>query len=254
MTDQPPDPMEAARRLARREPPRRFYKEATAARGEGGFALLLDGRVARTPGRRPVLIAREAVARALAAEWDAQGEVLDSAAMPLTRLVNAAIDRVEREMAAVRAEIVAYALSDLVCYRAEGPLTLIEAQNAAWSPLIDWAGEALGARLVVARGVVAVIQDESVAPAVERAVAPLDALALAALHTATTLTGSAIIALALGAGRIAAEAAWLAAHVDENWQMSQWGGDEAALAQRQIRWREMEAAALILGTAGSGSL
>jgi chaperone required for assembly of F1-ATPase len=250
MTDPRTNPIAAAQRLARKQPPRRFYEEATVAPSEGGFSLLLDGRLARTPGRRPMVFASEAVAGALAAEWAAQGEFLDPAAMPLTRIVNAAIDRVAGEMAAVSAEIVAYALSDLVCYRAEGPQSLIEAEAAAWSPLVAWAHEALGARLMLAEGIVPVAQDASVAEAVERALAPLDALALAALSTATTLTGSAIIALALAHGRLEPEGAWIAAHVDENWQMSQWGTDEAVLAQRQARWRELEAAALILAAGG----
>ncbi len=246
MTDKSHDPIRAAQRLARREPPRRFYKQAAAEAREGGFALLLDGRVARTPGRKPVIVDREPVARALAGEWSGQGERLDPMAMPLTRVVNAAIDRVSREMAAIRAEIVAYAGSDLVCYRAEGPRALVEAEDAAWSPLVTWAREALGVRLTLIEGVVPAAQDSSVFGAVEEAIAPLDALTLAALHTATTLTGSAVIALALALGHLTAEEAWLAAHVDENWQMSQWGADAAALAQREPRWWELEAAALIL--------
>ena len=247
MTDSPTDPIAAAQRLARRPPPRRFFRQATAGPHEGGLALLLDGRLARTPGRRPLVVAGEAVAEALAAEWAAQREVIEPAAMPITRIVNAAIDRVAGEMAAVRADIVGYARSDLVCYRAEGPRSLIEAEEAAWSPLIAWARDALGAGLVMAAGVVPVAQDASVAVAVERAMAPLDALALAALHAATTLTGSAVIALALARGHLDTEAAWAAAHVDDDWQMSQWGVDEAVLATREPRWRELEAAALVLG-------
>ena len=137
------------------------------------------------------------IAEALAAEWEAQGERIDPATMPLTRIVNAAIDRVAGEMAAVRADIVKYAGSDLICYRAEGPQSLIEAQDAAWAPLIAWAREALGARFVLAGGVVHVAQDAASLAAIDAALAPLDALRLAALHTATTLTGSAVIALAL---------------------------------------------------------
>ena len=246
MTGRPAHPGEAAQRLARRALPRRFYSQATVGPRENGFAVLLDGRVAKTPARNPLVVAQEPIATVLAAEWAAQGDFIDPAAMPVTRIVNAAVDRVRRDMAAVRVEIVTYADSDLVCYRAGGPQSLVDAQEAAWSPLIAWAQEGLGARLTLAAGVVPVAQDASVAAAIEQALAPLDALSLAALSTVTTLTGSAIIALALARGRVSAEAAWVAAHVDENWQMSRWGSDEALLAQRKRRWREMEAAALIL--------
>ncbi len=249
MSDPRTNPMTAAQRLARRELPRRFYKEAVAGPHEGGFAVRLDGRIAKTPERKPMVVASEVVASALAAEWAAQGEFIDPTTMPIARIVNAAIDRVAAEMEAVRADIVAYSQSDLVCYRAEGPQSLVEAQEAAWRPVVAWAPAALGVSLVLAQGVVPVAQDPRLVDAAAGAVAPLDPLALAALHTATSLTGSALIALAMARGALAPEAAWAAAHVDEDWQMSRWGRDEAALAQREARWREMAAAALILAGA-----
>jgi chaperone required for assembly of F1-ATPase len=247
--DNPPrNPMASAQRLARQELPRRFYKEAAAGPHEGGFALLLDGRVVKTPARRPLAVPSRAVAEALAAEWDRQGERIDPATMPLTRIVNAAIDQVAGEMAAVRAEIVKYAGTDLVCYRADGPASLVEAQAAAWDPLVLWAREALGARLVLAEGVIAVAQHAAALAAIDRAVASLvDPLTLAALSTVTTLTGSAVIALAVARRHLSAEQAWAAALADEDWQISQWGKDEAAMLARAFRWREMAAAALILG-------
>jgi chaperone required for assembly of F1-ATPase len=251
MSDQPANPLGSAQRLSRPELPRRFYETAGFAPAEGGFVLTLDSRPARTPGRHPLVVPTEALAGELAAEWAAQGERIDPAAMPLTRIVNVAIDRVAGEMAAVRADIVQYAGSDLICYRAEGPQSLIDRQNEAWSPVIAWVREELGVRLVLAEGIVHVAQEPGALIEVDRAIAPLDALGLAALHTATTLTGSAIIALALQRGRLTAEEAWAAAHVDEDWQMEQWGRDEGALAHRATRWREMNAAAVVLA---SGSI
>ena len=245
MSDKP-NPMKAAQRLAKREPPRRFYKAARAGPHEQGFAVLLDGKVARTPARHALAVADRSIADALAAEWEAQAERLDPATMPLTRIVNAAIDRVAGELAAVRADIVKYAASDLICYRAEGPQSLVEAQAVAWDPLLAWARETLGARFVLAGGIVHVEQDAATLAAIDAAVAPVEALGLAALHTVTSLTGSAVIALALLCGRLSADEAWAAAHVDEDWQMSQWGRDEVALARRAFRRRELDAAASIL--------
>ncbi len=243
--------IEVAQRLARRELTRRFYKEATVARRDGGFTLLLDGRVARTPARKPIVVEHEAVADALAAEWGAQGETLDPARMPMTRIVNAAIDRVAGEMAAVRADVAKYSGTDLICYRSDGPQSLVAAEEAAWLPLVAWAWEAFHVRLNVTEGIVHVAQGPEVAEAVAAAIAPLDAMTLAALHTATTLTGSAMIALAVLRRRLSPEAAWAAAHVDEDWQMSQWGRDETALANRAVRKAEFDAVAVILAAAGS---
>jgi chaperone required for assembly of F1-ATPase len=150
------------------------------------------------------------------------------------------------EMAAVRAEIVKYAESDLICYRAERPASLVRAQDSQWSPLVAWAEQALGVRLHVATGVVHVPQDRAVGAAVAAAIAALAPLRLAALHLATSLTGSALIALALQWGRLTPDAAWSAAHVDEDRQMSEWGTDAMALAARTARRRDFDAAALVL--------
>ena len=229
--------------------PRRFYKEASVGKHEAGFAIFLDGRLAKTPVGNPLAVGSQRVAEALAAEWAAQGERLDPAAMPLTRIVNSAIDGVSREMDAVRADIVRHAGSDLVCYRAGGPEGLVAKQEAAWAPLLAFAREALGARFVLAEGVMHVEQSPEALAAVDRALTGYDALSLAAIHTVTTLTGSAVIALALARHQVSAEEAWTAAHVDEDWQMSQWGKDEQALTRRARRWREMEAASAILAAA-----
>ena len=249
--DKPVDPVEATPRPARRDLPRRFYEAAGVQPVGDGFGLMLDGRQARTPGRNPLVVASPAVAQALAAEWQGQGERIDPATMPLTRIVHSAIDRVAGEMEPVRAEIVKYAGSDLTCYRGEGPQSLVDAQEAAWGTVLAWAREALGARFVLVEGIIPVEQPAESLAAIASALADLDPLKLAAVHVITTLTGSALIALALLRGALTPEAAWAAAHVDEDWQMEQWGRDELALSRRAARLREMQVAALILRPAGS---
>ena len=239
------NPMATAQRLARPPLPRRFYREATAGPHEAGFAVLLDGRTAKTPAKRPLAVPSADLAAALAAEWEQQRDIIDPGTMPVTRLVNAAIDRVAVEIDRVRDDIVQHAGSDMILYRAEGPTPLLEVEERLWGPILAGAEKALGVRFVLAAGVVHVEQDPAVFEAVERAVRPLGPLAVAALHSMTTLTGSALIALAVARGEVTAEEAWAAAHADEDWQMSQWGLDEAALAERTGRWREMAAAVLV---------
>jgi chaperone required for assembly of F1-ATPase len=241
-------PMVPAERLAKPSLPRRFYEHASVGPHENGFAVLLDGRPVKTPARNPLAVPRRDIAEAMAAEWEAQSGEIDPASMPLTRLVNSAIDRVAGETAtAVRDDIVRHAGGDLIFYRAERPQSLIDAENRLWSPILAGAEKALGVRFVLAEGIVHVEQDRKALDAVERALSPYDALSLTALHSMTTLTGSALIALAVARGDLSAETAWEAAHADEDWQMSQWGRDEAALEARAKRWREMQAAALVLG-------
>ena len=149
--------------------------------------------------------------------------------------------------AAVRDDIVKYDASDLVCYRAPQPEALVRRQAELWDPILAWSRDELGASFVVADGIMPVAQPEAATAAVERALAGHDAFALTALHVMTTLTGSAVLALAHAGGRLGAEEAWAAAHVDEDWQISQWGEDAEATARRERRWLEMQAASRLLG-------
>lgn len=249
MSSETEGPMQRAQRLMRPELPKRFYKSAEAAKQEGGFGILLDGRAVRTPAKNIVTVPGEKLALALAEEWNAQAEVIDPEKMPLTRLVNSAIDGVSREQEAVRAEIVKYAASDLLCYRAEGPERLVENQREKWDPVLAWADEALGARFVLAEGIVFVDQPVEALESVAAALTRLDVFRLAVASVVTTLTGSALLALALLEKRLTVEEAWAAAHVDEDWNAELWGEDEEAAERRARRYAEMKAAARIIALA-----
>jgi chaperone required for assembly of F1-ATPase len=250
----PIDPVEAVRRSARVQLRRRFYKHAHVDDGEDDFAIRLDGRAVRTPARRALAAPTRALADALAAEWNAQEDLIDPLNMPLTRLANAIIDGVVAAPAAVAAEIEKYLASDLVMYRAEGPAGLVARQAQAWDPLVDWARETLGAPFVLARGINFVAQPAA-ALAAARAAIPDDPWRLGALNAITTLTGSTLIGLAVLAGRLSAAQGWAAAHVDEDWNMDFWGRDELALERRAFHFGEMKAAAMVLAMhpAGGGS-
>jgi chaperone required for assembly of F1-ATPase len=246
--EQPSDPTESARRAKRPQLRRRFYDAVSIAEGEGGFGLLLDGRAVNTPARRPLAAPRRAWAEAIAAEWEAQRDVIDPARMPLTRLANSIIDGVADQPMEVAAEVEKYLATDLVLYRAAGPDGLVARQSAAWDPVLAWAREALRARFVLAQGAAFVAQPPEALAAAGAAI-PREARnlwQLGALHVVTTLTGSALIALALAAGALSVDAAWAAAHVDEDWNMDYWGRDALALERRAFRFAEMQAAATLL--------
>ncbi len=240
--NQPLDPTEAARRAMRRRLRKRFYERATV--GEGG-AVLLDGKPVMTPARKPLAAPSRALAEALAAEWSAQENEIDPARMPLTRLANAVIDAVPEKPAEVAAEIEKYLASDLLFYRAEAPAGLIEKQAQHWDLVLAWARDALGARFVLVQGVMHVRQPDAAIAAASAAI-PSDAWRLGAVSSITSLTGSALIALALAHAALDVEAGWAAAHVEEDWQMVQWGRDELALERRAFREAEMRAAARVL--------
>lgn len=242
-----PDPVAAAQQAMRNPLPKRFYEQAQALERDGLFHVALDGRTARTPARRPLAVASRVVADALAAEWQAQQEQIDPARMPLTRLVNSALDGVADQHEAVRAEIVRYAGSDALCYRAGEPEALVERQDRTWSPLIAALEERIGGRFVMAQGIVFAQQPRTVLDAVGKRVAAIPApVALAGAHNVMTLTGSTILMLTLAEGLIDAEAAWAAAHLDEDYQSEIWGQDEEAAERRAIRRMEYDAAVLLL--------
>ena len=239
------DPTEAARRGTRAALRRRFYSRATTAPVPEGHAVLLDDKPVRTPARRPLAAPTLALAQAIAAEWQAQVDVVDPAKMPLTRLANAIIDGVAAVPQPVADEIAKYLGSDLLFYRAGAPAGLVERQAHHWDPILVWARQTLGADFRTAEGVVHVAQPET-ALAAARAAIPSDPWRLGAANAVTTLTGSALIALALSRSALAADAAWQAAHVDEDWNMAQWGRDEIALQRRDFRHAEFQAAATVL--------
>jgi chaperone required for assembly of F1-ATPase len=244
--NQPLDPTEAARRALRPRLRKRFYKTAAATEdGQNSYAVLLDGKKINTPARKQLAAPTHALAQALAAEWNAQKDDIDPASMPLTRLAHAAIDAVDAKPAEVAAEIEKYLGSDLVFYRAETPAGLVERQAQAWDPVLAWAHDKLGARFVLGQGVMHVTQPAEAIAAMRKTI-PTDTWRLAAIASTTTLTGSALLALALAEGALHADAVWVAAHVDEEWQMSQWGRDELALERRDYRRAEFDAAAKVL--------
>src|SRR5262245_37407336 len=243
--NQPLDPTAAVRRNMRAQLRRRFYKAVSVVPQDGEYAVLLDGRPVKTPARRTLAAPTQALAQALADEWQAQQEVVDPAAMPLTRLANSIIDGVADKPDAVKAEVAKFLRSDLVCYRAANPSGLVERQTRHWDPLVAWARDGLGARFVLGEGVMFVTQPEAVLAAAARAI-PDEAWQLGAVSAITTLTGSALIALAMAQGELSTEDAWTAAHVDEDWNMHQWGRDEQALERRAARKAELRAAATVL--------
>lgn len=246
----PLDPTEAARRSSRTPLRNRFYEKADVAPVADGFAVRLDGRAVHTPARRALIAPSQAVAEAISAEWEAQTKVIDPLAMPLTRLANSIVDGVADRAREVADDIVKYLGTDALFYRAEHPEALVARQGAQWDPLLFWAAEQFGAHFILAQGVVHVRQPEQ-ALAAARAALPDDSWRLGALHAVTTLTGSALLALALLHGRLSADAAWSAAHLDEDWNAEQWGIDEEAADRRAARRRDFDAAALVLAAARS---
>ena len=241
----PLDPQESARAGMRTPRRQRFYKDADVGEAEGGFAVTLDGKPIRTPSRRVVAVPVRPLAEAIAAEWRAQGETLDPLTMPLTRFANSVVEGVIDRADLVRDDIAKYLQSDLLFYRAGHPEGLVQREAQRWDPVLDWARDSLGAHFILAEGIMHVSQPEAAVMAA-RAALPTDPWTIAAAHVVTTVTGSALLALALVHGVRDADQVWAAAHVDEDWNAEQWGADEEAVARRATRQVDFRAAVQIL--------
>lgn len=221
---------------------RRFYKDVDVSESQNTFRVLLDGKPIKTPQRSMLALPTRELADAIAEEWRGQGETIKSETMPLTRLANAAIDTVSANGEATTAQIHAYANSDLLCYRATEPPELIARQAAQWDPLLEWAQERFSAPQAVVSGIVHAAQPPEVLAAMRRALDVWDAYALAAIHNATTITGSLVLALALAEGRLGAAEAFALSQLDDSFQAEKWGHDAEAETRAARLLGEMEAA------------
>ena len=229
---------------------KRFYKAARAEARDDGVAVLLDERELKTPARNPVRLPSHPLAEAVAAEWAAQSDHVDPASMPRTRIVTTAIDRVAEDAGPAIDEIARYGGSDLLCYRAEQPAELVAQQTAAWDPLLAWLEESHAVRLASTSGIMHVTQDEAELVRLRAVLSKLDPLRLTALHTLVTISGSAVIGLAVLHKRLDAEGAFETSRVDELFQISQWGEDAEAAARTKAHKAEFDAAAEVLTLLG----
>lgn len=207
---------------------KRFWKSVSVAPTEGGFSVLLDTRPVKTPGKLTLILPTEALARAVAAEWQAQQGEVKPETMPFTRTANSALEKVAPQRAEVVAMLAAYGGSDLLCYRATHPEGLIARQAQGWDPILAWSAQALQAPLIATTGVMPVAQDPAILARLHGLVAGMSDFHIAAFHDLVAISGSLILAFAVIRGRLSAEEAWALSRIDETWQAEQWGVDEEA--------------------------
>jgi chaperone required for assembly of F1-ATPase len=241
----PLDPQEAVRRATRAPLRRRFYASTGVAGTEGSFAVMLDGKPIKTPSGRVVAMPSRVIAEAVAADWEAQKETIDPLTMPMTRFANSVVDAVNDRVDTVRDDIAKYFATDLLFYRAGHPEALVAREAQHWDGVLFWAADTLGAHFILAQGIMHVSQPEQ-AIAAARDALPHDPWSVAAFHVVTTLTGSALLALALHQGARDPDQVWTAAHVDEDFNAEQWGDDEEVTARRAARRLDFDAAVAIL--------
>ena len=225
---------------------KRFWKDVTVERADGGWDIRLDGRPVRTPARAALAVPMEALAAAIAEEWRSVGETIDPRAMPLTGFANAAIDRVAPDPKLFAQGLARYAEADLACYRAEGPRALVARQAESWDSLLAWARRRFDVDFATTAGIVHVAQPAATVERLAHSVETLDPFRLAGLSPLVTIGGSLVAALAVLERAMTAEEAWTAVSLDDRWQLEQWGADAEAETALENRKRDFLAAAEFL--------
>ena len=220
--------------------PKRFYETVRLEEGPEGFKILLDDRQVRTPARTELCVASRVLAEELVREWDAQKDTIDPAKMPMTKRANTALDRVRGREGDVVREITGYAGSDLLCYRADSPEELVERQCTQWDRVLEWVRQDFGVEFLAEQGISHFAQPRQSLDQIRSVLAIKSFYELTSLHTMTTLTGSALLALAHAHGFLSADELWAAANVDEDWQITKWGEDGEAMKRRAIRRLELD--------------
>ena len=231
---------------AKRDLPKRSYRETAVVPVEGGFAVALDGRTTKSPGMRPIVVPVAPLATAMAGEWAAQGEFIEPESMPLVRLVNAAIESGDERVIALREEIVSYAGNDLLLYRADTPQELVVEQERLWDAALVRIARHFGIGFQPTIGIIHQAQPEATLAKLADALRDEGLLVLTALVSITSLTGSGMLAMALWHRLLTPDEVWDTAHVDEDYNLRLWGADDEALLRRQKRRREFDAAVQML--------
>jgi chaperone required for assembly of F1-ATPase len=221
---------------------KRFYKSVDVHEEATGFAIRLDTRPIKTPAGKPLRAPTRALAEAIAAEWQGQGDMILPDTMPLTKSLNTTLDRIAPNREAIIADLANYAASDVLCYRAASPIELVRRQAAAWDPWLDWAAERHGARLAVTTGITHIAQPDEALARLRDAIAAHDDHRLVGLHTSITITASVILGLAFASKALTAEEAFTTAQIEETYQAELWGLDAEAQKARANRLADLKAA------------
>jgi len=215
--------------------PKRFWTESAVVETDGGYTVELDGRRVKTPAKAALVLPTHAMAREVSAEWDAQEKEVDPTSMPFTRSANAAIDKVRHQHAEVADMLADYGDSDLLCYRATHPQALQQRQADQWDPALDWAADALAARLLPVAGVLHQPQPKAALNALRLRVHGYNEFQLAAFHYLVSLSGSLVLGFAAAQNWRGAEEIWQLSRLDELWQIEQWGHDDEAHAVAETK-------------------
>lgn len=226
--------------------PKRFYKSVDVFEDNGSFQIQLDGKPIKTPGKSIVSVPNAKLAAILQNEWSAVEEEIDPSKMPMTRLVNTIVERADETVDAVKAEIIKFVGNDLMLYRADSPVELVEKQQHQWGDALASFEKRYDVRFEPITGIMHKDQPKELSSRVAEILVQFGVFTAFATMSLTSITGSGVLAIGLAEGLFEAEEAWDNAFLDENYQAQLWGEDAEALRVRKFKRTEYDAALALL--------
>lgn len=224
---------------------KRFYTDVDVTSCETGFMVELDKRAVKSPGRQILVLPNKQLAQSLAMEWRNQEGFIDRATMPVLNFAGLVTDSIIPLPDDARAEILKYAHSDLLCYRAGEPDTLIAKQQRLWGPVLEQYKQDESIEFKTSTGIQYVEQECQDMKRFAALIAPLEGYELGGALVVTTMCGSAVLAMALVKGWFSADVVWELCHIDEDYQIEKWGSDSEEEERRQQRYTDFCAATQI---------
>lgn len=222
---------------------KRFWKQVSYVEADDGWRVLLDGRAIKTVGGRAQVVPSARLAQAMAEEWAGQGEEVDNAAFVFRDMADFALDVIGTAREAQIEDLVGYAETDTLCYRADPGEALTQRQDEVWEPILRAAENRYDIRFERISGIIHRLQPQPTIGRLRAVLEAQDDFTLAALKTLSSLAASLTIALAAIEPDADVIGLWDAANLEEDWQAELWGKDGEAMARRERRQRDFAAAA-----------
>ncbi len=211
---------------------RRFYKKIDILQSERCYQVTLDKSPLKTPLKSILQLPTKKLARKIADEWSNIETEIVPEKMPLYSLAVTALDQVSPQKKELSAQMQQYIMNDLLCYRESEDTELRERQNQCWDPWLSWSSFEFEFNLKLGKGVMPVTQEKRNANVLTKEISRMNIWTFMCFVRVTTLTGSAILALAFIRKRLLPDELFSLSYLDELYQISRWGVDGEATAKQ----------------------
>uniref|UniRef100_A0A8C1T622 ATP synthase mitochondrial F1 complex assembly factor 2 n=1 Tax=Cyprinus carpio TaxID=7962 RepID=A0A8C1T622_CYPCA len=207
---------------------KKFYENVSIAQGEGGlFEINLDKRKLKTPGGKLFTVPNEALAIAVATEWDAQKDTLKFYTMHLTTLCNTALDNpTQRTKEQMISAALKFLETDTICYRVEEPPGLVELQRNEWDPVMNWIEQRYNVVIGSSSNIMGPQIPEETKETFQQHLNSYNLWSMTGLEYVITQLKSLVLSFGLIDRHLSVEQAVVLSRLEEEYQIQRWGNVE----------------------------